>query len=75
MAGLVRDAVARGAKVLVGGGELEGAVHPATVLTRVPEDAEVYRTEVFGGPVGVVGTYADDADAVALANDTEKGLT
>nr|BFD81019.1 aldehyde dehydrogenase [Streptomyces sp. Xyl84] len=74
VAGLVRDAVARGAKVLAGGGEPEGAVHPATVLTRVPEDAEVYRTEVFG-PVCVVETFADDADAVALANDTENGLT
>ncbi|MEU1415335.1 aldehyde dehydrogenase family protein [Streptomyces sp. NPDC046994] len=73
VAGLVKDAVGKGATVLVGG-EPEGAVHPATVLTGVPQDADLYRTESFG-PVCVVATFADDDTAVALANDTENGLT
>jgi len=73
VAGLVKDAVGKGATVLVGG-EPEGAVHPATVLIGVPQDADLYRTESFG-PVCVVATFADDDTAVALANDTENGLT
>ncbi|MFC8342972.1 aldehyde dehydrogenase family protein [Streptomyces sp. NPDC057280] len=74
VAGLVEDAVAKGAKVLTGGGKPDGAVHPATVLTDVPKDAELYHAEAFG-PVCVVETFADDATAVAVANDTDKGLT
>ncbi|MFF5493954.1 aldehyde dehydrogenase family protein [Streptomyces aquilus] len=74
VARLVEDAVAKGATVLTGGGEPDGAVHPATVLTDVPKDAELYHAEAFG-PVCVVETFADDATAVAVANDTDNGLT
>ncbi|WP_322767869.1 aldehyde dehydrogenase family protein [Frankia sp. Cr1] len=74
VAGLVKDSVAKGATVLIGGGEPAGAVHPATVLTDVPKDAELYYAEVFG-PVCVVEAFADDDTAVAVANDTENGLT
>ncbi|MFF4211352.1 aldehyde dehydrogenase family protein [Streptomyces sp. NPDC001796] len=73
VAGLVRDAVAKGAEVLVGG-QPEGAVHPATVLTGVTKDAELYHAESFG-PVCVLQTFADDDTAADLANDTENGLT
>ncbi|MEU1598756.1 aldehyde dehydrogenase family protein [Streptomyces sp. NPDC005708] len=73
LAALVKDAVAKGADVLTGG-EPEGAVYPATVLTGVPKDAELYFTESFG-PVCVLETFTDDDTAVALANDTENGLT
>ncbi|MET7442300.1 aldehyde dehydrogenase family protein, partial [Streptomyces sp. NPDC005568] len=65
---------AKGATVLTGGGEPDGAVHPATVLTGVPKDAELYYAEAFG-PVCVVETFADDDSAVAVANDTDNGLT
>ena len=74
VAGLVRDAVAEGATVLTVGGRAERAVHPATVLTGVPRNAELYYAEAFG-PLCVVETFADDDTAVALANDTENGLT
>ncbi|WP_369221268.1 aldehyde dehydrogenase family protein [Streptomyces sp. R39] len=74
VAGLVEDAVAKGASVLTGGGDPEGAVHPATVLTDVPKDAALYYAEAFG-PVCVLETFTDDAEAVAVANDTENGLT
>ncbi|NUO45173.1 MAG: aldehyde dehydrogenase family protein [Streptomyces sp.] len=74
VARLVEDAVAKGAKILTGGGQPEGAVHPATVLTDVPKDAEIYHAEAFG-PVCVVETFADDVAAVAVANDTDNGLT
>jgi acyl-CoA reductase-like NAD-dependent aldehyde dehydrogenase len=74
VAGLVEDAVAKGAKILTGGGKPDGAVHPATVLTDVPKDAEIYHAEAFG-PVCVVETFLDDAAAVTVANDTDNGLT
>lgn len=74
VARLVQDAVAKGARVLVGGGEPEGAVHPATVLTDVPKDADLYYSEAFG-PVCVLESFADDATAISVANDTDNGLT
>jgi succinate-semialdehyde dehydrogenase/glutarate-semialdehyde dehydrogenase len=72
---LVEDAVAKGAKVLVGGSAREGAgyfYHP-TVLADVPAHADLAREEVFG-PVAPVSTFASDEEAVAMANDTEYGL-
>ncbi|MGX1134377.1 acyl-CoA reductase-like NAD-dependent aldehyde dehydrogenase [Streptomyces glaucescens] len=74
VAALVADAVGKGATALTGGGEPEGAVYPATVLTGVTEEMDVYRAEAFG-PVCTLATFADDDQAVALANDTENGLT
>jgi acyl-CoA reductase-like NAD-dependent aldehyde dehydrogenase len=74
VASLVRDAVDKGAEVLVGGGEPDGAVHPATVLTNVPKEAALYYAEAFG-PVCVLESFATDEEAVALANDTENGLS
>ncbi|MCX5563269.1 aldehyde dehydrogenase family protein [Streptomyces sp. NBC_00038] len=74
VAALIKDAVAKGATVLTGGEEPEGAVHPATVLTGVPKDADIYYAEAFG-PVCVIETFADDATAIDVANDTDNGLT
>ncbi|SCK42679.1 Acyl-CoA reductase [Streptomyces sp. WMMB 714] len=74
LAALVRDAVEKGAKVLAGGGEPSGAVHPATVLTGVTPEMELYQGEAFG-PVCALSTFADDDEAVELANATEHGLT
>ncbi|WP_127358421.1 aldehyde dehydrogenase family protein [Actinacidiphila soli] len=74
VARLVADATAKGATVLTGGGEPEGAVHPATVLRDVPRDADLYHGEAFG-PVCVIDTFASDDEAVAKANDTDNGLT
>lgn len=74
VAALVRDAVGKGATVLAGGGEPDGAVYPATVLTGVTEEMEVHHAEIFG-PLCVVAAFADDAAAAAAANDTDQGLT
>ncbi|WP_203135897.1 NAD-dependent succinate-semialdehyde dehydrogenase [Microbacterium sp. JZ31] len=68
----VDSAVAQGAQVAVGGTR-DGAFFPATVLTGVTPDMDVYREELFG-PVGVVYRAADEADAVRIANDTPFGL-
>jgi acyl-CoA reductase-like NAD-dependent aldehyde dehydrogenase len=74
IAALVEDAVAKGATVLAGGGRPEGAVHPATVLSGVSQDADLYHQESFG-PLCVLQTFSDDEEAVAAANDTDNGLS
>ena len=72
---LVGDAVGRGAEVLTGGHRLErpGTFYAGTVLTGVLPGSEILHQEIFG-PVVSVSTFADEDEAVALANDTEYGL-
>ncbi len=72
---LVEDAVTRGARVRTGGKRPlgEGFFYPATVLDQVHPDSEILRDEVFG-PVAPIVTFADDAEAIAMSNDTEYGL-
>ena len=50
---------------------LEGSFHPPTLICGVPPEEAV--EEVFG-PVATVHTFADEAQAVALANQTPYGL-
>jgi succinate-semialdehyde dehydrogenase / glutarate-semialdehyde dehydrogenase len=73
---LVSDAVSRGATVAVGGVAPGGPgnFYPATVLADVPRDSPVATEEIFG-PVAQIITVRDEDDAVAIANDTEMGLT
>jgi succinate-semialdehyde dehydrogenase/glutarate-semialdehyde dehydrogenase len=75
VAGLVDDAVAGGARVVTGGAAPDGPgwFYQPTVLADVPPDARVLREEIFG-PVAPIATFADEDEAVMLANDTEAGL-
>jgi succinate-semialdehyde dehydrogenase/glutarate-semialdehyde dehydrogenase len=72
---LVSDAEQRGARLLLGGGRLDGSgyFYAPTVLGDVTPDARVLREEIFG-PVAPVATFASDEDALAAANSTEYGL-
>jgi succinate-semialdehyde dehydrogenase/glutarate-semialdehyde dehydrogenase len=72
---LVRDAVGKGAKVLTGGERPDGPgyFYPATVLDRVPDNAEMLREEIFG-PVASIQTFKSEDEVVKKANDTEYGL-
>jgi succinate-semialdehyde dehydrogenase/glutarate-semialdehyde dehydrogenase len=72
---LVEDARGRGARVLVGGqsGEGAGYFYDPTVLTDIPDDAELLREEIFG-PVAPVKGFDNEDEAIAAANDTEFGL-
>jgi succinate-semialdehyde dehydrogenase/glutarate-semialdehyde dehydrogenase len=72
---LVQDARKKGAKVLVGGEKLDGAgyFYKPTVITDVPDDAELLREEIFG-PVAPVKGFDSEDEAIAAANDTEYGL-
>ncbi|WP_406231478.1 NAD-dependent succinate-semialdehyde dehydrogenase [Nocardia sp. NBC_01009] len=72
---LVADAVGRGATVRTGGAAVDGPgnFYPATVLTGVPDEAEMCHTEIFG-PVAAIGTFTTEAEVVVRANDTPYGL-
>jgi succinate-semialdehyde dehydrogenase / glutarate-semialdehyde dehydrogenase len=71
----IRDAKEKGAKVLVGGQRhlLGGRFFEPTILTDVTPAMAVAREETFG-PVAPLFRFKNEAEAVALANDTEFGL-
>lgn len=71
----VKDALAKGAKVLTGGKRHErgGRFYEPTVLTNVTRDMICMREETFG-PVAPIVKFENDADVIAQANDTEFGL-
>lgn len=71
----VSDAVARGARVLAGGGRhpLGGSFFEPTVLVDATPDMAIWREETFG-PVAAVMPFEDEGDVIAAANDTEFGL-
>jgi 5-carboxymethyl-2-hydroxymuconic-semialdehyde dehydrogenase len=73
--GFVERAIAGGAQLLWGGGR-----HPfgaqylqPTMLTNLKQDDEIVQNEVFG-PVLTLQTFADDDEAIAMANGTDYGL-
>lgn len=72
----VADAVAKGAQVLVGGKRLDqkGNYFEPTVLVNVTNEMAVMREESFGPIIGIM-RVENDAEAVALMNDTSYGLT
>ena len=72
---LVTEAVSRGATVLTGGSPIdgEGSFFEPTVLTNVAAESDILREEIFG-PVVTIVTFRDEAEAVAIANDTQYGL-
>src|SRR6478736_973285 len=71
----IADATAKGAQVLVGGSRhpLGGRFFEPTILTGVTPAMAVAREETFG-PVAPLFRFTDEAEAIALANDTEFGL-
>jgi succinate-semialdehyde dehydrogenase/glutarate-semialdehyde dehydrogenase len=75
VAELVEDAKGKGASVLVGGTERDGAGYffDPTVLSDVSGDARLLKEEIFGPVAPVIG-FDDEEAAIAAANDTEFGL-
>ena len=71
--GLIDDAIAQGASQLVGGAA-DGVLMPAHVIDKVTPAMKLFRDESFGPVVGIVRAR-DEAHAIALANDTEYGLS
>lgn len=74
--GFVRRAVAEGASPVLGGGpnrDLGGLYYQPTLLTGAKPGSEILTEEVFG-PVLTLQTFADEEEAVAMANSTDYGL-
>jgi aldehyde dehydrogenase (NAD+) len=77
--GHIASARADGARVVVGGerasvhGFAGGLFHQPTILADVANDSRVAQEEIFG-PVLAVMAFADEDEAVALANATPYGL-
>jgi len=72
----VADATAKGAKVVIGGGEAmqgEGYFLPPTIITGVTQDMMVSQDETFG-PLAPLFKFEDEDDVIAMANDTIFGL-
>ncbi|PYJ80994.1 MAG: phosphonoacetaldehyde dehydrogenase [Verrucomicrobia bacterium] len=70
---VVREAVAAGGKVLIGGGRKGALLHPA-VIANVPRDCRMVVCESFG-PLAPILTVKDLEDAIAVANSTAYGLS
>lgn len=71
----IEDAVAKGAKVAVGGKphKLGGLFFEPTVLTGVDTSMKVTSEETFG-PVAPLFRFKTEEEGIAMANDTEFGL-
>ncbi len=71
--GIVRRSIEGGAR-LAAGGTHEGLFYRPTVLADVTTDLPVWTEETFG-PVAPIVPFDTDEEALALANDSEYGLT
>ncbi len=71
----VADALAKGAKIVVGGRRhaLGGLFYEPTVLANMTTNMKVASEETFG-PVAPVFRFKTEAEAIVMANDTEFGL-
>ena len=69
----IDDAVAKGGKIVLGG-KVEGRYVEPTIITDVTSDMTLYQDETFGPVVSVI-PFSTDEEAIAIANDTEYGLS
>jgi len=72
----VKDALEKGATIMTGGKQLDGfsgAWYAPTILTNVNKNMRIWHEEVFG-PVLPVMSFANDEEAISLANDNKYGL-
>nr|WP_321982879.1 NAD-dependent succinate-semialdehyde dehydrogenase [uncultured Cohaesibacter sp.] len=71
----ITDATSKGASLMCGGSvhALGGTFFEPTVLTGVTQDMAIASEETFG-PVAPLFRFEEDADVVAMSNDTEFGL-
>ncbi len=71
---LVDDAVSRGARVMAGGGRIDGGFfYQPTVLADVPLEADIMSNEPFG-PVALIQPFDTEEEAISSANRLPYGL-
>nr|WP_274377701.1 NAD-dependent succinate-semialdehyde dehydrogenase [Nitrosopumilus maritimus] len=75
ISGIVEDAKAKGAEVLLGGEEMDGNgyFYKPTILTNITPDMRIAKEETFG-PVAPITIVENESDAIKMANDSEFGL-
>ena len=75
ISGIVEDAKAKGAEVLLGGEEVDsnGYFYKPTILTNISPDMRIAKEETFG-PVAPITIVENESDAIKMANDSEFGL-
>ena len=73
LAGLISDAIEKGADLVAGGG-VRDTLMDATVLDKVTPNMRIYSEESFGPVVSIIRAGSDN-EAVRIANDTEYGLS
>jgi acyl-CoA reductase-like NAD-dependent aldehyde dehydrogenase len=74
---LVSDAVSRGAKILFGDANANESVNTCMrpiIVDGVTKEMDMFATESFGPTVSLIVVDTED-EAIAVANDTEYGLT
>jgi acyl-CoA reductase-like NAD-dependent aldehyde dehydrogenase len=71
--GLIEDALAKGAKLAIGG-KAQGAVMPATIVDHVKPGMSIYDEETFG-PITTIVRVSGVEEAIRVANDTLYGLS
>ena len=71
---LIDDAVQRGADLLVSGDTQNAVLMPPHLLDKVTPEMSLYHTETFGPVLGVTRAR-DEEHAIALANDSDYGLS
>jgi len=73
----IEDGIKEGLHLLMGGGRPKGVTHgwfiAPTIFTDVPTHSALWREEIFG-PVLCTRTFASEAEAIAVANDSDFGL-
>jgi succinate-semialdehyde dehydrogenase/glutarate-semialdehyde dehydrogenase len=71
--GLLKDATAKGAKIVQGGKRGEGQFFEPTLVRDVTPSMQIAKEEIFG-PVATLFRFKTDEDAIRISNDTEFGL-
>jgi len=75
----VKDALSKGAELVIGGERLtdngldKGFFYAPTILNKVTPDMLIYREETFG-PVAPVLSFESEEEVIQMANDTNYGL-
>ena len=71
----VNDAVKKGGKIMIGGKRhaLGGSYYEPTVVSGATKDMLAFREETFG-PLAPIFKFSNEAEAIAMANDTQFGL-
>ena len=72
--GMVKEALAHGARIIASSGNSEGLFHPVVILESDDGRGKILHEEIFG-PVIVLAKVRDEAEAITRANDSPYGLS